>query len=231
MDQQRRDLERRFIADPSDKETRRKLDNHKLRAGENPSWDYFLEEQKRLDELQREHLCEAINQEFAAFFKRHPDSGINELNWGIFDRIEFSSDDYVPTHWDIEGLIIDIDNNLWDECCQVTDWGNDFSAETLVSHLEGICDCRKVNPPKCWIGDFEWIKSKTKRAALADALEDAIKLYAKLEHTRKNLVHVKAQNFRYTPNGAFAETYREMQDRITFEANQAKNRANSLSGG
>lgn len=207
MDQKRRDLERRLAADPTDKDARCKLDNLKLRVGENPSWDYFLEEQKRLDDLQREHLFEAINQEFAAFFKKHPNSGIKEFSWGTFNRIDFSYHDYIPTHWEMEGLVISIDDDIWDEHCQITDWGNEFSAITLVNHLKGVCDCKKVDPPVCWIGDFGWIESEVKRVALASALEEAIVLYNKLSHTRRNLVHAEADSFRYSPDGAVAEKH------------------------
>jgi len=156
-DQQIRELERQVAA--GDIEARKKLDNVKLRMGESPSWDYMLEEYEKAVQLQKDHLFKVIEAELAAYFEKHRDSGVEKLSWSIADRPDLAGYGWSMDSW-IEGLSIVIDSNIWEENCQAADpgYGAEFNAETLASHLKGICDCRKSSnePARCWIGGFGW---------------------------------------------------------------------------
>lgn len=197
MDEQLRKLDRQ--AADGDEEARRRADIVRLRSGEAPSWAFLLEEQRRVTELNKQYLLEAIKQDLAAFFQKHPNSGIKGLLWDTL-----SYEDGI-TSWDVEGLFIDIDPAIWHESCHASTNETDFEAESLVEHLKDNCCCSVV-ASRCYIGTFDWI-SEDQRQALRAALEDVIQLAIKLDNSPRDLVYPGAQHFSYYhERGFLAET-------------------------
>jgi hypothetical protein len=206
MDQQVRELERQ--AATGDPEAQQKLGVLRLRAGLSPNWRYLLAEFMRVQELQKTHLFKAIDSEFKEYFEKHLNSGVEGFYWGIYDRPDCGNWEYTPNNWDIEGLGIVIGDEYWDEHCQITDYGLEFSAATLISHLKDVCDCLhpmvmradgtviKDNP--CYIGNFPQLEDEQKQALCA-ALEDAIKIFELLKQTQRDLVYPKGLSFTYQP--------------------------------
>jgi len=209
VDQQIRELER--LSASGDEEARHKLDHIRLKMGETPSWDFLLEESARVITLQKTHLFKAVDARFKGFFEKHPNSGILSFSWGIYDRADCGDYNYTPDNWDIEGLQIDIDDDYWEEHCQITDWGQEFEASTLISHLKGECDCQQLGrvylgdtlisekpDPTCYIGSFDWLE-ESQRQALRSALEDAIPLWEMLDKTDRALIRQYHIDFIYRP--------------------------------
>lgn len=187
MDEQRRELERQAVS--GDKEAQHRVDALRLRSGETPSWDYLLSEYRRAIEFQQQHLAKAIEEEVVSFFQKHPPlCGIKSLSWvrGLQEIYDFAD------IWEIEGMYVDIDDDVFGEYCQITPHGGlDFEASTLISHLKGICNCRasSSDSPVCFIEQhFGENISQEQKQALCNALGDAILIAEKLDKTPRELI-------------------------------------------
>ena len=199
MDNKLRNLERQ--ATTGDTQAQLQLDEHRLRMGQAPSWEYLLTSYQQTKELLQQHLFAAVERELAAYFAKHG-TVISEISWSNQHRPDFGCDAF-----EVEGLILQANEVYWDEIIFFSpDNCLDFEGGILISHLNGVCNCfigvSGNTAPNCWIGDFDWINEQQQEKFL-HSLTDADKLFQLLSRTQLDWIQVGKYNFQYTAKDGF----------------------------